>query len=97
MEIPVLSKKLTNEVIDLEFPCVKALVTSDALALFLETAEKGDLPLVCEHEGDLFQVALLRKSAIVLDNLRSITPIEWYFDNNNYSELKTAEDILEVL
>lgn len=97
MEIPVLSRRLTNDIVDLDYPCLKVLSNGDALALVLNDVEQGDVPVVCEFEGDTYIIAHVCRSALVIDAIRKVSPIEWYLSSEQCVELKTAEDVLEVI
>lgn len=96
MDIPVLSRKLTNDIVDLKYPCVKVLEPSDALALMMDRLPKGDLPVVCEYENELYVIQEIENSPITVNHLRKVVAIEWYYDVDTCSELRTPEDVMEV-
>lgn len=94
---PILSSDLANDRISRTYPYLEILEPSDALAIVLPELDSGELPVLCTLNGSTRRLASIRKSAIVIKDLLAMTALNFYRDENTSVELKTIEDIMEVL
>lgn len=96
-QIQSLNENLTNEQISMPYPHVRLLEPSDAVALVLPELPTGDLPILCEINGVIRQLATIRKSAPLLVSLSKVSAIEYVKSKTSICSIKTAVDAMEVI
>ena len=96
MEIQSLNSEISNERISMPYPHINLLEPSDAIALMVPSLPVGNLPIICEYNNSVRQIGSVRNSALVLNNLRKISKIEYVFDKHTKREIKTPKDAVEV-
>ena len=94
---PILSSDLTNDRISMPYPHLEILEPSDALAIVLPQLDGGELPVLCTIGESTRRLVSIRRSAIVIRDLLSITALRYHKDAEHRIDLNTVEDIMEVL
>ena len=79
------------------YPHVKLLQPSDAVALVIPSLDKGDLPILCEFEGELRKIGMVRYSATVLADLSKISELELHRTSSDVKRIKCVSDVLEAM
>lgn len=96
-EAPSLNRDLTNEHVAAQYPCIEVHSTTDAMALVLLALPEGDLPVICFVNDAVREIRRIRRSALVINNLRRVADITYHTSASDSVKLRSAEDILEVL
>lgn len=96
MEIPSLSRELTNDKISMPYPHIFVMDTTDALPLIVPRLPKGDLPVVCEFNNTLRQIGSIQKSALQISKLMRVSRIQFVKAKGDSVLLKNPIDALEV-
>ena len=97
MEIPELGKNLTNDKIDMPYPCIRLYDISDALSLVIPQLPTGEISVVIEHEGVVRRVGKVARSALVLMQIRKLSRLTYYKNAAESFDVNTAEDLMEAL
>lgn len=95
--IQSLNENLANKRITMPYPHAKIIDVSDALALIVPSLEKGDLPVLCEHEGTLRKVGSIRNSALVLRQLSRITRVMYVKSEDVSVDVSNTDELLKVI
>ena len=97
LEIQSLNKDITNERISMPYPHLVLLEPSDAVALMVPELPTGDLPIICEFNGTCRQIGSIRKSALVISDLRKISALKYVKEPGSEVSIESTTDALEVL
>ena len=97
MEIQSLNPNITNDRISMPYPHLKLLDPSDAIALILPSLKDGELPVICEYNGTVRQLAKVKKSALVLNTLLKVSGLVYAKDVNTNLKITSTSEIMEVL
>ncbi len=96
-QTPILSRELTNDRISRPYPNVEVLEPSDALALVLQSMDKGELPVLCTVNGSTRRLISIKLSACTLRDLSKVTKLRYNKEEGVFRDLNTIDDIMEVL
>lgn len=96
-DIQSLNRDITNERVSMPYPHLRVLNPNDAIALMLPELPEGDLPVLCDFNGTCRQIGSIRKSAIVINDLRKITGLKFFKSKDVAVDIKTSLDAVEVL
>ncbi len=80
----------------LNYPYVKIMEPSNAIALVISSLEHGDVQITIDYEGKLRQIGSVRNSPVLLYRLVRISPIEYYQSEDMHYTLRNNEDILSI-
>lgn len=92
-----LSKDFALDRISMPFPNVKVLEPSDALALVVPSLPKGDLAVICEYQGSIRKLASVAYSALVVNTITKVSPVEFNKDENTCVVCKTPLEVMEAM
>ena len=95
--IQSLNRDIANDHETVKYPYVEVLEPSDCIALILPSIEAGDLPVLCTFEGKRRQIGKIRKSALTLSALNSVTKLSFHRDAFTSIDINGPKECLEVL
>lgn len=93
----LLNQNLTNERVSMPYPHIMLLQLTDAVPLLLPELPKGDVPVLCDVKGTIRQIGAIKKSALVFNDLRKISELDYVLSESESRHIANARDAVEVL
>lgn len=96
-QIRTLNPNIANDHISMPYPHIELLEPSDAVALVLESLEKGDLPVICTYDNTVRKIASITRSALDILTLSRVSKLVFHRNPTDAVQLDSGKTIVEVL
>ena len=87
---------LRSRTIDRPYPNFHISKLNNTVPIVISSLEEGDVPLLGTLNGTTKILKRISNSAININRLLRVTEVEYHKDANNFRNMKSIEDYMEV-